>query len=66
MEAFPQENMLFNTRKKERIGEMQKTRHGQLVRTLFSIETDIVYDLKVNLCGKSQAAILTFVAILLS
>jgi hypothetical protein len=57
--------MLFSTRKKEGIGEMQKTRHGQLVCTLFSIESDIIYDVKVNLCGKNQIAVVIFVLILL-
>lgn len=65
MEAFPQESMLFSTRKKERIGKMQKTRHGQLVCILFSVESDIVYDVKVNLCSKNQIAILIFVLSLL-
>jgi hypothetical protein len=65
MEVFPQESMLFSTRKKERIGEMQETKHGQLVCTLFSIKSDIIYDVKVNLCGKTQISILTFVLILL-
>jgi hypothetical protein len=60
MEAFPQENMLSNTRKKEGIGEMQKTRLGQLVRILFSVESDMVYDAKVDLYGENPIAILIF------
>lgn len=40
MVVFPHETMVFCTRKPDRIGEMQKTKHGQLVWILCSVKSD--------------------------